>query len=569
MRRFGFEMKRKAFTLLICFTLFASLFTLFSCKKKQPAPKPLVLFLGDSIAEAVAGPTPLTERESYGYYGIIGNINEYEYYNRGVSGSTTQNLLRYVQKENDGINMVETLISTADVIHISIIGNDLLNTNHSDLMLAAADGDTAAVLRTKEEAKANIASVIDRIRSLNPDVTLLLQTLYNPAGEDSPLVPYRARVGLASRGYSSADYHRFLGETVRIMNTAFYELLEERSYTAEDGKKVLPFELIDVYGTIENIYATNKTRYDTLFCEDGIHPSNAGHAVIAELIQEKLVELSLAGKNALSRYKEIRTAQLSRLFSGKAPLSSILAAIENATDFGSVTEAYFEGTKGLTPTAELTLNYQGKHFDETLDLRFETLTVMGDDFAALLDEEKSYLTFRPDGSFEASVTLDKITKLAILYAIDQNAPMDLTRDYRLSLLDPYIYNIVPEADPTDILSIVRAFERAYGVTFEMIDFESESAKKAMDTYRDTGRVVLEDSTFLKDEITLRARGQYRLETVTARDDGRTYTAIYLNAGIDKSEPYVRFTYTENERGEKKARMIVDVAETVIEATSKR
>lgn len=562
-------MKRKVFAILICVTLLTSLFTLFSCKKKQTEPKPLVLFLGDSIAEAVAGPAPLTERESYGYYGIIGNINGYEYYNRGVSGSTTANLLRYVQKENDGINMVETLIATADVIHISIIGNDLLNTNHSDLMLAAADGDTASVLRTKEEAKANIADVIDRIRTLNPDVTLIFQTLYNPAGEDSPLVPNRARSGLAARGYSSADYHRFLGETVRIMNTAFYELLEERAYTAEDGKKVLPFELIDVYGAIEEIYAADKARYAGLFCGDGIHPTNEGHAIIAELIQEKLAELSLAGKNALARYKEIRTAQLSRLFSGKAPLSSVLAAIESATDFGGVTKAYFEGTKGLTPTAELTLNYQGKHFDETLDLRFETLTVMGDDFAALLDKEKSYLTFRPDGSFEATVTLDKMAKLAILYAIDQNAPMDLTRDYQLSLLDPYLSHIVPEADPEDLLSMARAFERAYGVTFEMIDFESESAKKIIDTYRNTGRVVLEDSDFLKSDITLRARGQYRLEAVTARDDGRTYTAIYLNAGIDKSEPYVRFTYTENERGEKKARMIVDVAETVIEATSKR
>lgn len=562
-------MKRKILAIFLCVTLLSSLFTLFSCKKKQAAPKPLALFLGDSIAEAVAGPAPLTERESYGYYGIIGNINDYEYYNRGVSGSTTANLLRYVQKENDGINMVETLIATADIIHISIIGNDLLNTNHATLMLAAADGDTADVLRTKEEAKANIAAVIDRIRSLNPGATLLFQTLYNPAGEDSPLVPYRARVGLASRGYTSADYHRFLGETVRIMNTAFYELLEERAYISEDGRKVLPFELIDVYGEIENIYATDKTRYDRLFCGDGIHPTNEGHAIIAALIQEKLAELSLSGGNALARYKEIRTAQLSRLFSGKTALSPLSSAIQNATNMQGVDKAYFEGTQGLTPTAALTLNYQGKHFDETVELGFDTLTVMEYEFGALIDGEKSFLVFRPDGSFEACVTLDKVAKLAILYGIDQNAPMDLTRDYQLDLLDPYLPHIVPEADPCDILAMARAFERAYGVTFEMIDFESESAKKVMETYRNTGRVVLEDSAFLKSDITLRARGQYRLETVTARDDGRTYTAIYLNAGIDKSEPYVRFTYSENERGEKTARMIVDVAETVIEASSKR
>ena len=87
-------MKKKF--LFVVTLLFVCVFAccLASCEKEQASEpeKKLVLFLGDSIAEAFAGPSPLIERENYGYYGILGTINGYEYYNRAVSGYQTKHL---------------------------------------------------------------------------------------------------------------------------------------------------------------------------------------------------------------------------------------------------------------------------------------------------------------------------------------------------------------------------------------------------------------------------------------------------------------------------------------------
>ena len=528
--------------------------------------KPLVLFLGDSIAEGVAGPTPLTERESYAYYGIIGNINDYEYYDRGVSGATTGTFSRYIMREDDGIDMVETLIATADVIHISIIGNDLLNTDHSTMMLNAADGDLTYVLNTKARAKANITTALGRIRELNPDATVIMQTLYNPANENSPLFPRRARAGLAARGYTSANYHDLLGNLIRMMNEVFYELLEEMTVTAEDGTKTAPFELIDVYGEIEKVYNEDKPRYDTLFCEDGIHPFNEGHAIIAELLQKKLEELGLSGENTLAKYKDIRLTQLDRLYAEKTDVAPIRAEIAAATDMRAVTEAYFDGTKGIVADAKLTLNYEGEHFAETTEYRFTEVTVMDMDILAAIDQTKSSIVFRADGSVEARMTVNELTMYVIKLAISREKP-NLTDDYQLRMIDPYIHNLFPQADLRDLMSIIKGFEDGYGITFEGIDYESESAETILSTYRETGKILLQDYDFLGKELTIVYRGQYRLDTMTSRKTGETYTAVYLNAGIDKSESYVRFTYSEDENGEKSVRLLIDVAEAVIEAHS--
>ena len=124
-------MKRKILPYLLILLSVSLCAALFACGNKTEEPavpvtaeeQKIILFLGDSIGEALAGPTPLTEREAYGYYGIIGNINGFDYYNRAVTGYTSADLMEFVEREDDGINMVQSLIKKADIIHISNLGN--------------------------------------------------------------------------------------------------------------------------------------------------------------------------------------------------------------------------------------------------------------------------------------------------------------------------------------------------------------------------------------------------------------------------------------------------------------
>jgi len=231
----------------------------------------------------------------------------------------------------------------------------------------------------------------------------------------------------------------------------------------------------------------------------------------------------------------------------------------------AVTRAYFDGTRTVVADAELTLNYEGEHFAETTEYTFTEIKVMGIDIIPFVDKDKSSIVFRTDGSVEARMTLSKLAVSAAKAAIENAAPLNLSDDYQLKQIDPYIHNLFPQADKRDLMSIINGFEKGYGITFEGIDFECESAQTILSTYRETGKIILQNYDFLSGQIAIVYRGQYRLQTMSSRLNGESYTAVYLNGGIDQSESYVRFAYAEDIFGEKTVRLLIDVAESVFEA----
>ena len=258
-----------------------------------------VLFLGDSIAEAMAGPSPLTERETYGYYGVLGNINGFKFYNRAVSGDQTKDLYTFIQREDDGVNMVKSLVSTSDVIHISIGGNDLLGHDIGNMIIQAGNDNFETVDEYLNTAYYNLDRIITKIREMNPDAIIILQTQYNPVGKDSPLVSTYAKMRLNSMAYTQNDYHRLAGEIIGRLNDMYRRYLEEN----ENKFEYEPYYLVDVASAFEEIYKASPTRWARLFCPDGIHPANEGHALIVEANQKLLVELGLAAPDALAKYK--------------------------------------------------------------------------------------------------------------------------------------------------------------------------------------------------------------------------------------------------------------------------
>ena len=186
------KMRKKFLLTAILLLLVVTVTALFSCVKKPEETdetalvtaekKTEILFLGDSIGEALAGPRPLTERENYGYYGIVGTINDFSFHNRAVTAYTTEDLMNFVEREDDGINLVRTYISTADVIHISNIGNDFLNSSHNQLMIDLSNDVYDRITPRQETAKANFENTFATLKRLNPNALLFVQTLYNQIG---------------------------------------------------------------------------------------------------------------------------------------------------------------------------------------------------------------------------------------------------------------------------------------------------------------------------------------------------------------------------------------------------
>ncbi len=553
--------------------LFAASAMFFSCKnaknpQEQPPAfseeKPLMLFLGDSIGEALAGPTPLTEREDYGYYGLIGNINGYEYYNRAVTGYTTLDLLNYVQRDDDGINMTKSLISTADIIHISILGNDFLNSSHSQMMIDLSNEVYTRIQVRQENASNNIDQTIKIIRELNPNATLILQTLYNPTGHNSPLITTYARNVLSRKGIEPSNYHELMGKMIHEINKILTDYLTKNTTVDKNGVETKPFELIDVYSTFESIYETDYTRWERLFCEDGVHPSSEGHALIAEVLQKKLEELSFAAPSAFHSYKQIKATQLKRLYSDLPNIDITRSSIMKASSYSEATLAYFNATTELIPHYEKEFVSQGKTFDKDVILNVTKATVYGKEIAPLLDENKSYIIFKADGTYELKLTLKKYVTEIIRYAIEENAPINIDDYFDFELAILYFGNFAPGVDKGDLKAILDTIENLYGFSFTGVDFENKKTKEMLEHYRQTFDIIIDSKEIINGDVCFKNFGSYRLQEVTSKLTNKTYTAIYINNAIGKSESYIRYTYENTEDGNQHVRATVDVAKIEVE-----
>ena len=569
----GRTMKKRAFLTLTILLLACLLGTmLFACR---PTPseelsenattrehKTKVLFLGDSIGEAIAGTTPLTEREAYGYYGILGNINGFEYYNRAVTGHTTEDLLNLVQREDDGINLVHSLICTAEVIHISVIGNDFLYSNHADMILNLQAGDYSMIRSRQTEAKSNIRQTLAILRELNPTAVIILQTLYNPAGEDSPLFTARARNELASRGVAPSGYHALMGQLIDEINSVLIDLHEEEIAAAQAGELTRPFELADVHSAFERVYEQEPERWLRLFCEDGIHTIPEGHALTTQVLQQKLTELGFAAPNALHNYKADKVTQLKRLYPEIEGFDEVRKAIMRASDFAGVNRAYFGATRDLVPSHEVTPAV-GKTFALNREFEVTFVTVYGNELTGMVDKKKAHILFDSQGNFEIYLPLREIVTASAKYMIAESGGLNFNRMVSLDLAKYYFGNIAPGVDKSDLQGLLTRIEELYGISVVGIDLQKECVQEMLEYYRQTGVLVVTDPEVLNDDVAFKCAGTYRLQTVKDKD-GNELTAIYLNNGIGKSESFLRFTYSEDEFGDQKVRMTIDVIKAELE-----
>ena len=209
--------------------------------------KPFYLVLGDSIAYG-SGVSNSTQA-CYGR--IVADTNGYDYANHAIPGHTTTNLINRLKED-----VVIADLEKADIISISIGGNDFLMSNLIDLMFdSIVLGDHSDFDKIADGFYANLCEIIDIINSLNPDAVILMQTLYNPQS-----------------GYLRAPYQQGADR----INAAI-----ER-YNAENPDEIV---IVDVGSALGDDMAN--------YADDEIHPSAKGNEIIADVILEKLYELGL------------------------------------------------------------------------------------------------------------------------------------------------------------------------------------------------------------------------------------------------------------------------------------
>lgn len=219
--------------------------------------------LGDSIASGYGLEDPM---DSYAV--LIAKEKSYALTNDAVPGHTTDDLLWVLCNSTDARNSVQQ----AELISISICGNDLIQflgkADTATLMDIMLNGVNAKSVRdAQEKIVFNLESICTELRLLNSTAPIIFQTQYNPL--------------YASDQYST--YAAFAEKLVPVFEEIFNNLSSKYSNVF----------IADVHSAFDTYYKESG-KYDIIHA-DGIHPNEAGHQLIAQVLLEKIAELEKAG----------------------------------------------------------------------------------------------------------------------------------------------------------------------------------------------------------------------------------------------------------------------------------
>ena len=590
-------MKKKVIAALLVIALLACcVAALAACNKNEGERKTEIVYLGDSIAEGILGASPLGLRHEYAYANVIGRRNDLTYYNHSVSGHLTKDLRAILENEDLDYDRARGLllhVSEADIIHISILGNDVLQdrmdgafetepvTMHNIILEAAEEeytsidrvlnGDTVGGVTTAGSVE-NIKAIVDALRRLNPDALIIFQSVYNPIMDvDTPLIKQATRDALEAAGFEITldSLHRLGDLLIERLNSALDAVLAMDGYADA-------FVIADGHAAFNAVYNADidHSRAKNLIYPDGIHPSNEGHAVLADLTQGILEERGLADKDsALQAYKTMRKDLLTDYFAGTSvDTAAASAAIDGAADCATVTEAFFDATRGVTPDYSVIngdfASRDTRAVDSDISFKIDwantSIGVLPEGIDSLLpmaiSSTTSGVTLRANGTISVEL---KLGSMVSGFLSNYGGLAGLIGGLNLTFLDTYLTPIMPGFDFDDILASLELAEAALGVKFvadvpeaELNTFlEGLAALLKSAVYPETGSASVTDLA-IPAGLGLVIESTYTLKEVTY-PDGTTYTAVCLTPSDPDTQSYLTFSLYEDEYGRQTLNAMVD------------
>ena len=622
-----------------------AVFSLVACNKTEPTPYTIV-YVGDSIAEALIGPSPLSERDNYGYYALIGRTNGFRYYNHSVSGHKTstgivsdEGLLEVLKRDDENAALMKTHLKQADMIHISVLGNNALQYNLGLMMLEVADpnfeekyeaGKTATsadgktLINALEEGSieeplvrdsvekfdefgdpvpvefafpptySDICKIVDRLKELNPDATIVFQKVYNPLFEGCKHLSQEVkdklaeieddgRFGAAGTPITTIEQHRkvadyLLGKLNGILDT--YLESHEGAFLTLDARKAFQEVAERDKKPDGSVNLGGDSLGRKLIYQDWTHPSNFGHAVIASMTQDLLDKLHVSSPDAVKNYKAIKVEQINRMYKGVSGFNveEAINAVNSANSYMDVTLAYFKAIEGFTPKISASSVSTGnKSTSFSKNMRFEIdedttgLMQYGGPFiismlkSALLDVDNTYAEFTTDGKMHFQLQLrgdlfgaglDSVFDLLDFFGIemDKASVSALLKNFDIeggvdSMVEPMFPGFKAELEKGNLKGALEIIERSLGFNIVGLDYEDEGVKTVLSYVAQNMKLPtnLLDLIPADTQLTLTFDSQYVVKDVVG-EDGKTYKGVFISsiASNPDTQPFAVFDVTEKD-----------------------
>ena len=345
--------------------------------------------------------------------------------------------------------------------------------------------------------------------------------------------------------------------------------------------------IADAYHTFDAIYNANHAIGEDLIYVDGVHPSDFGHAILAEMNQELLVSKGLLKMDeAVDGYKKLRTEQIDRMYTGTTKDSTTFnvaaaeADIASKTNMHDITLSYFNAIKGYTPKlfdSVLTGKTNGKAYAQNTTYDLSTMYLYtplargwGDTmFEALIEGNLNLadtlsslgatanITFKTDNTFQISLTVDvqyvltHINDILSTFQTDIDTILDGTNGMELtgSIMSEdldivdfvliYANNMFAGFDQTNFAGSLALLKNSLGIGLSISNVTDAQINSLINGIIATHKLPDDMADKIKGlgTVTVTVEGIYSLVECKSHT-GKTYEGIYFGQYYENISPFL-------------------------------
>ncbi|HEM5030067.1 TPA: SGNH/GDSL hydrolase family protein [Streptococcus suis] len=218
--------------------------------------------LGDSLTEGVGDTTgqggfvPLLAQSLTNDYGY-----EVDYKNFGVSGNTSNQILKRMREDGELISYLKT----ADLLTLTVGGNDLRKAiikNIANLKVSTFD-------KPAKDYGKRLDTIIKTARKNNPNLPIYVVGIYNPLYLNFPELTEMQTIVDNWNTMTEQITEKYQDVYFVPINDLLYKGLEGEAGISQNGSQV-----------------TNNLLYE----EDSFHPNNTGYEIMKKAILERMNE---------------------------------------------------------------------------------------------------------------------------------------------------------------------------------------------------------------------------------------------------------------------------------------
>lgn len=221
--------------------------------------------VGDSLTEGVGD-----ETKRGGYVPLVADALQQKYElssiekdNYGVSGERSDQILKRVKKDSD----LRNSLASADFITMTVGGNDLFQAFQKNITAKSAKQFNRPIKKYGQY----VTNILEEMRELNPKAPIYVVGIYNPYYLNFPDIKAMQTV--------VDNWNEETERLTKEMSNCFFVPVNDLLYKG-----------IATKDSDETTSSNSEVKNDALYDEDNFHPNNLGYQLMANAIQEKIVD---------------------------------------------------------------------------------------------------------------------------------------------------------------------------------------------------------------------------------------------------------------------------------------